>query len=205
MKSTAQPHETMTTPAPSFTPETLPVTVAILSRWIDWTGWDKDKPDNTRPVFRFLVELTHGVPGGPTARRMRTEYGGGIMALIPEGKRKEWAQESRIRPGYVSRIMKGTRYRYDPANMRKGHASPEEALQWMLDHAEIKAASVCHSLVLDAQCGNETFQDFCENYGYDSDSRKALATYEACQKVGREFRILVGKDFDAIAEALQDY
>lgn len=28
--------------------------------------------------------------------------------------------------------------------------------------------------------GNDTFQDFCDNFGYDTDSIKALKTYKAC-------------------------
>lgn len=51
-----------------------------------------------------------------------------------------------------------------------------------------KLNNVLYSLAMDAQCGAETFQDFCSNFGYDIDSRKALAIYEACQDSGIKLR-----------------
>jgi hypothetical protein len=40
---------------------------------------------------------------------------------------------------------------------------------------------VLSSLLQDAQCGSETFEDFCDNLGYDKDSRKAEAIWRECQ------------------------
>jgi len=34
----------------------------------------------------------------------------------------------------------------------------------------------------DAHSGKETFEDFCGEFGYDTDSRKAENTYNACKK-----------------------
>lgn len=49
---------------------------------------------------------------------------------------------------------------------------------------------VCHSLGLDAQAGSASFEEFCADFGYDTDSRKARKTWKACRKtaykLGRE-------------------
>lgn len=39
---------------------------------------------------------------------------------------------------------------------------------------------VVYSLLCDYQAGSMSFEDFCGDYGYDTDSRKAFATWEAC-------------------------
>jgi hypothetical protein len=44
--------------------------------------------------------------------------------------------------------------------------------------------SVIYSLVMDYMAGQDTFKDFCSDFGYDTDSRKALETYLACQGNG---------------------
>lgn len=68
------------------------------------------------------------------------------------------------------------------------------------------AASVLYSLLQDASGADENFYDWCANYGYDTDSRKALATYEACCII----RADVNKFFTAaeraeLAAILEDY
>lgn len=68
------------------------------------------------------------------------------------------------------------------------------------------AADVIHSLALDAQMANGTFEDFCGNLGYDPDSRRALGTYLQCQKDGERFRRIVGTvAFNAFDTLAQDY
>lgn len=54
------------------------------------------------------------------------------------------------------------------------------------------AADVIHTLALDAQFANGTFEDFCGDLGYDTDSRKALENYLQCQRDGERFRRVAG-------------
>jgi len=42
-----------------------------------------------------------------------------------------------------------------------------------------KIEDVLDCLASDANCESDTFEDFCANLGYDEDSRKAFATWEA--------------------------
>jgi hypothetical protein len=62
---------------------------------------------------------------------------------------------------------------------------------------------VLYSLIMDAQAADGTFQDFCDNFGYDNDSRKALDTYMQCQET--EGRIRKFLNVDEAAEKFQDY
>ena len=65
---------------------------------------------------------------------------------------------------------------------------------------------VLYSLILDMQCGDENYQDFCDNYGYDQDSRKALKTYLACQENGNKLKsIFNNEELEFINSQLEEY
>lgn len=57
--------------------------------------------------------------------------------------------------------------------------------------AEPTADDVAESLELDAIALDMPFEEWAADLGYDSDSRRALATYEACRKLAAEWRELV--------------
>lgn len=59
------------------------------------------------------------------------------------------------------------------------------------------------SLKADAT-GGETFGDWCSSYGYDTDSRKALDTYLACQESEERSRRFFGADWPLIVKD-EDY
>ena len=65
-------------------------------------------------------------------------------------------------------------------------------------------ADILHSLQSDASLASESFDDFCGELGYDTDSRKALETYLACQKSGTDLRSL-GLNLQELGELFQDY
>lgn len=68
------------------------------------------------------------------------------------------------------------------------------------------AADVLHSVVMDSSACEQSFSDWCGEYGYDTDSRKALATYEACQQNADKLkRIFSHAQIEQIRETLQDY
>lgn len=68
-----------------------------------------------------------------------------------------------------------------------------------------KLDDVLYSLVTDSEAGQTTFADWCANFGYDEDSRKALATYEACQQNADKLRKAGVTDLEKAREAFQDY
>ena len=47
---------------------------------------------------------------------------------------------------------------------------------------------------------DETFDDWCSNFGYDTDSRKALETYLECQNNWVRLRKALGSKFSEIRE-----
>lgn len=63
---------------------------------------------------------------------------------------------------------------------------------------------ILYSLVLDSSLSNETFDDFCDNLGYDNDSMKANEIYRACQKNTKKVRTFI-KDLEQAGELFQDY
>lgn len=67
-----------------------------------------------------------------------------------------------------------------------------------------KLDDLLYSLVLDADACDNSFEEWCSNLGYDSDSRKAFATYEACKANGKKL-IGLGVDIAAAQEKFQDY
>lgn len=94
-----------------------------------------------------------------------------------------------------------------------GHFAPMEhdskRLQLWLNKPGVAvaptAADVLSSLLSDAQSGMDTFEDFCGNLGYDTDSRAALDTYLACQATVAPLRRLLGEHWKAVAEAAGDH
>lgn len=68
------------------------------------------------------------------------------------------------------------------------------------------AASVLHGLLLDASSADANFLDWCGDFGYDTDSRKALTVYEACCSTRADVHNLFTRDERAaLATMLEDY
>lgn len=87
--------------------------------------------------------------------------------------------------------------------------SPRELARWREENAKPFApcaASVLYSLLLDASARDESFPDWCDNYGMDSDSIKALITYNACcENAKRLARVFTREQIEKLSELLQDY
>lgn len=67
-------------------------------------------------------------------------------------------------------------------------------------------ADVMHSLLLDAQCGDNSFKDFCAELGYDDDSISAKETWEACNKTHYALRgVFTTEERAKLEDAFQDY
>lgn len=57
----------------------------------------------------------------------------------------------------------------------------------------------------DAIAGKQSFEDFCGDFGYDVDSRKAEKTWKACQRAAEKAdRLLGDADLYDLANALRD-
>lgn len=75
-------------------------------------------------------------------------------------------------------------------SMGKGHSGVRPALPDVLDCL----ASDSYSLPLPEMAGSEdtAFAEWCGEYGYDTDSRRALATYRTVLRQSRALRRLLG-------------
>ena len=63
-----------------------------------------------------------------------------------------------------------------------------------------------YSLQLDTSACDQSFDAWCSEYCYDTDSRKVLETYLLCQQNGMKYNQLFSREQrEAIAEMLQDY
>ena len=69
------------------------------------------------------------------------------------------------------------------------------------------AASVLHCLIMDASVLDcDGFEDWCREFGYDTDSRTAEATYRTCIEVALGVRALFGDDgIQELRVILEDY
>jgi hypothetical protein len=64
--------------------------------------------------------------------------------------------------------------------------------------------SVMACLIRDSEVLNMDFEEFCSEFGYDSDSRKAFAIWGKCCENGRKL-VKTGIDLEAEAIRLADY
>ena len=65
---------------------------------------------------------------------------------------------------------------------------------------------VMQSLLLDASANDESFNNWCANYGYDSDSLKAFNMYQQCCETANKLnKTFTRNELNEMREALQDY
>lgn len=56
------------------------------------------------------------------------------------------------------------------------------------------AADVIYSLLVDSTAIDETFENWCANFGYEPDSRKAEKIYNQCVKLGKKLVSFLGEE-----------
>lgn len=65
---------------------------------------------------------------------------------------------------------------------------------------QLHPAEVMWALCQDVSGAGQLFEEWAAGYGYDTDSRKAYATWEAIEHTNRKMRHLLGSNFDAVVE-----
>jgi hypothetical protein len=70
--------------------------------------------------------------------------------------------------------------------------------------SEPTVAGVLSCLLRDAQAGDNTFEDFCGEMGYDEDSRKAERIWKSCQKIAENLQRLLGDEYESFLYAEND-
>jgi len=59
-----------------------------------------------------------------------------------------------------------------------------------------KADEVLDCLLSDASSAGQTFEDWCGDYGYDTDSRRAYATWEAVEQQTARLKAFLGAQYE---------
>ncbi len=109
-------------------------------------------------------------------RTMTTSYSTGIGHRV-------------AKPG-IEKIWNG--YSTPEGNMRDEKA----AERGFSKPGKVDLADLVSSLILDSSALDADFEEWAGDLGFDPDSRKALATYLACQKSGTQTRRLLGEHFE---------
>lgn len=138
----------------------------------------------------LLSQIAHTVGIEPTFIRM------------PTAKRHDdWQQtafEWRVTLRYQGREMTV------PYFCGSAHVTKPKNVRMLATPIAPDAPSVLSSLLLDASAADTTFADWCEEYGRDTDSRKALDTFLECQQIGVNLKRLLGADYAKFVEAEND-
>jgi len=113
-----------------------------------------------------------------------SQYGG---AEVPEG----WQPGTHPYRVTLTRRTAGGGRRQLTVDFFMGPASTREPT----------AADVLACLVIDANAGEQSFEEFCSDLGYDSDSRKAERIHAACVRMAPRLRRFLGEHFDNVAGA----
>lgn len=83
----------------------------------------------------------------------------------------------------------------------KGHSMSFDYWQGQGIKENPKVEGVMENIVSDASVNDMSFEDFCSEFGYDTDSRKAEKTYNQCVKQTKSLKRLLGIDFEKFLTA----
>jgi hypothetical protein len=89
----------------------------------------------------------------------------------------------------------------------RGAESFETAYKQGLAHEDGPSlVAVLACLMSDASAGElGSFEDFCGEFGYDTDSRRAESAYNACRDAAAAMRRMLGEHFETAAELARAY
>lgn len=113
-------------------------------------------------------------------------------ATAKEKKQAAWGYQGLTENDKKGLTSYGRRYLADVEKLRKP-VSPT-------------AAGVLYCLIHDAEAAHTTFRNWCDEFGYDDDSIKARATYDACQETSDKLqKVFNWGQIEQLSEAVQDY
>lgn len=72
-----------------------------------------------------------------------------------------------------------------------------------LYESEPRVDDILRSLFLDAFATEVDFNDWCGEFGYDPEDKKAKKVYLSCKRSGERLKKLLGEDFEEIQEEVR--
>lgn len=152
--------------------------------------WDKS-------AIHFAVTV-YGAPEARTGTRPVIWQG---CYSVGAGHPVMWAQREARKAknrlgslsGYRALVSKLSQSpRQEPVNHAEARAAIEARYREL---APLQIADILESLQCDVSgIEDSTFEDWAGDYGYDTDSRSALETYEACRETARAMRAGLGRE-----------
>ncbi len=105
-------------------------------------------------------------------------------------------------PAGDRRDLEHGRWSAEPSMVTRG----KKASRRLAGNDPPSAASVLYYLLSDARLGSDTFEGFCGDLGYSTDSRKALETYLSCQATRHRLPTVLGAQVvSQLEKLLEDY
>lgn len=140
---------------------------------------------------------------------LETDYGQGV-AHCPAHKINVPRLSSGVRDRYAERQRESAiaaECETGKIHMRSRWGGGGDVVKTARDVPPPALVDVLWSLSSDAGVLNASgFDDWAAEYGYDTDSRQAEATYRACLEIALKLRSALGEDgLSALADAGQDY
>lgn len=171
------------------------LTLARVAFAAEYRGLRKNALGGSHPMDEWLCTLTfEGKPREPE----EFEFFTGISLRAEPTPRDRQQAKARFQlpdlteNDITRHTIYGRRYMAALEEMRKPQAP--------------HAADVLHSLLMDSDAVGQSFESWCSEYGYDSDSRKAEAIYHACQaNADKLARVIKPETLRELREALADY
>lgn len=120
------------------------------------------------------------------------------------------AGKSRFETDYYTGLghrkpVKGSE-RQGGANMPKKSIGYHEWAKRNIKPVTPCAADVLHSLILDSSAIDTSFDYWCSDYGYDTDSISAFNTYQQSCKIAKELRqVFTHAQIETLRGLLEDY
>jgi len=159
--------------------ETILALVPDLDYHAEFIPHSKSRNAAQEPSLNWRVTFTRG-------RTLTADYMQGIGHL----------------PGYSQRRTIHN-VEYEKRCAESGLCAREFESQGLRKIPAPPLADVLQCLLMDAEAIDYgTFEEWADNFGYDSDSRAAERIYRACLETGLQLRAMLGDKMDALREAL---
>lgn len=160
------------------------------------------------PIETEIAEYltSHGVTftatGGTATKRDEWECDHWSVSFTREGK-----------PALTTDYYTGIGHRKSkysmPIDIKRLGKNIVARVEWEKQNVKAVAphvAGVLSSLLMEAQSGEQNFHDWCDELGYDKDSIKDQATYNACCETLNKMRsFFTGTERQEMQDILQDY
>lgn len=149
-------------------------------------GLDKAESKDGRDWAHYACEVVYrDATSGKELARLPYKMGTGLIDW--KAVCTDWKTTSAEAQNFIQHMQRGSsRLTAETQSRAVGYALSAFA-------KAVKPAEVLASYARDAQdASGQSFEEWCANYGSDTDSRKALETYLACQAGESKVRAVIG-------------